>query len=862
MLALVLTCLPAGSGPASRVYASSGTGLHQVGCTRSGFPGTYVLMYGGPVLLSRILMGVGLKDKTVTAAPTFDPDAGIAATQSGSDWKVSYSGTPDASWSCDMSVECGSDTYVIHLAKLNDESQPKSGTWANKENVAMTWSYRDGSLTLASQDPQETGALNMPGQTDDFGLDKSAGTEGGHAKDWIPEVPWKYWIDDITNVEIGDGVTVIGKQTFRRHSALKTVEASGDTLTQIHADAFAFWDNTGVLESVDLSVCDHLETIGAEAFRNQKKLSSLKFPNAFTWIDKSAFMNCTALGMPDASVAYCVDGKGALYNVKADGSAAKVGEESTLYWIPTAKGDDPAASTVALPYAGTEQELVNDPSLCPETGSYAIRYTLNGSAVSGTPKAKDCGTYAVGYAVTLPDNKTKKSGTVTVTIVPKAVSDSMLALDEDLFEYDGDTHAPALTVEDGATELAEGVDYAVDASSATNGSAVGTYTISVTGMGAYTSGAAITWRIADTTDPVVTGVANGIEYSADVSFNVSDLLLESVTLQKDSGTPESLTVSGGEASGSASEDGVYTLTAEDTSGNVTTVTFTINVPAPVVIQAETPVFDPAGGTQFRGSLRVTIFCETPGAVIRYTMDGTDPDASSGTVYASGSAITLTRSATLKAIATADGYTDSEIASAVYTRRAGSSPQEEEIGDDGPPLASVFPFVDVPEDAYCRKAVEWALENGVTGGTTPTTFSPEQDATRAQTVTFLWAAAGAPEPETADSPFRDVAAADYYCKAVLWAYGNGITAGISADEFGAARPVTRGQFATFLWAAAGRPEPEKADDPFEDVAADAYYCKAVLWAYEKGITAGTGETTFSPDAACLREQIVTFLYLFY
>ena len=1328
ILALVLTCFPAGFGPVPRAYASSGGGLHQVGCTRDGFTGTYVLMYDGPVLLSRILMGVGLKGKTVTADPAFSPSTGIAATPDGSDWKVSYSGTPDASWSCDMTVVCGSDTYVIHLAKLNDASQAKSGTWANKETVPITmkWVYQEGVLTLSPEDPSQKGELSKRGESDDFGLDKSAGTNtSANGKDWIPEVPWKYWIDDITEVRIEAGVTTIGQQVFRRHRALETVTVNGNDLTKIRKDAFngcsalktldlrncasltdigqnvseteapfynsgletillppattaltksllhwhgsqlkqvnlsdlvnltsieeealkkedtspsitdsavagglnldkhlalesigknafrnqtglnknltiaspvlktigegAFssWDkNHGLLESADLSACAALETIGKDAFLYQVNLTSIKLPNAFTWINKDAFRNCTALGLTAASIAYCVGGNGALYNVNADGSATKVLNEgdATLYWIPTAKGSDPLAATVTIPYSGSEQELINVPSLRPETGSYAISYTLDGSAVSGIPKAKDSGTYKVGYIVTLPDGTTSKTGTITVKITPKSLTDvgfsldstsfeydgnthapvltvkdepyelvkdtdykidtastttatdvgnytitvigignykdsqtrswcivdttvpeitgvtdnaaynaavsftatdlrlssvtlqkdsgtpesltvsggsasgsavgngtytltatdysgntttilftvnipepktivsamlsldkdsfeydssvhttvltvkdgttdlvegtdytvdtsskvsgtdvgtytvsvtgtgdytgtatvswniidttkpeitgvvsgaeytagvsftatdlrlstvtlqkdsgtpesltvssgkasgsvtengtytivatdgsgnetkltftvdiknkitrSMLALDEDLFEYDGASHTPALTVKNGATVLIKDTDYTVDAASETSAQDVGTYTISVTGMGAYTSGAAITWRIADTTKPAVTGVSSGTEYSADVNFTVSDLLLESVTLQKDSGTPQSLTVSGGVASGSVSEDGVYTLTAKDTSGNMTIVTFTINVPVPVVTQAETPVFDPAGGTRFRGSLQVTISCATVGAVIRYTTDGTDPSASNGTAYTSGSAITLTRTTMLKAIAAAPGYTDSDIASATYTRRSTRRTEEEVIPDDGPPLASIFPFVDVPETAYYRKAVEWALENGVTGGTTPTTFSPSQDATRAETVTFLWAAAGAPEPETADSPFKDVASEDYYRKAVLWAYEKGITAGVSADEFGAERPVTRGQVITFLWAAAGRPEPGTAENPFKDVAETDYCYKAVLWAYQKGITAGTGEATFSPDTECPREQIVTFLYLYY
>lgn len=169
----------------------------------------------------------------------------------------------------------------------------------------------------------------------------------------------------------------------------------------------------------------------------------------------------------------------------------------------------------------------------------------------------------------------------------------------------------------------------------------------------------------------------------------------------------------------------------------------------------------------------------------------------------------------------------------------------------------LPFLDVPTDAYYYDAVAWAVENGVTGGTSATTFSPDNACTRAQMVTFLWRAAGSPEPETTVNPFTDVSADAYYYEAVLWAVENGITNGTSATTFGPDATVTRSQTVTFLWRNAG--SPVVAGTGFADVSADAYYASAVAWAAREGITSGTSTTTFSPDNACTRAQIVTFLY---
>ena len=178
--------------------------------------------------------------------------------------------------------------------------------------------------------------------------------------------------------------------------------------------------------------------------------------------------------------------------------------------------------------------------------------------------------------------------------------------------------------------------------------------------------------------------------------------------------------------------------------------------------------------------------------------------------------------------------------------------------NGNPQTSVF--VDVATGSYYEEAVDWAVENGITKGTTATTFSPNATCTRAQAVTFLWRAAGSPEPETRAMPFTDIPVGNYYYDAVLWAVENGITKGTSDTTFSPNMTCTRAQIVAFLWRSEKSPAAGTAN-PFADVKSDAYYADAVLWAVKENITKGTTNTTFSPDADCTRAQIVTFLYRF-
>ena len=168
------------------------------------------------------------------------------------------------------------------------------------------------------------------------------------------------------------------------------------------------------------------------------------------------------------------------------------------------------------------------------------------------------------------------------------------------------------------------------------------------------------------------------------------------------------------------------------------------------------------------------------------------------------------------------------------------------------------MTDVTSDSWYAESVKWALDKGITTGTSNTTFSPDNTCTRAQAVTFLWRAMGALKPTTTVQLFTDVSASEYYYEAVLWAAEQGITSGTGNGQFSPDKECTRGEIVTFLWRAKNTPAPGGSNF-FWDVSGESYCATAVDWAYAEGITTGTGGGAFSPDNSCTRAQIVTFLY---
>jgi uncharacterized repeat protein (TIGR02543 family) len=262
-----------------------------------------------------------------------------------------------------------------------------------------------------------------------------------------------------------------------------------------------------------------------------------------------------------------------------------------------------------------------------------------------------------------------------------------------------------------------------------------------------------------------------------------------------------------------------------------------------------------------GTIKASAYSATEGAVIVLTPVPADEDGelvSLTVTDASGNALTLTKrsNGTYSFVMPAEKVT----VTGTFTAVADTEEPEEPAEDEEPSEETTEnPFTDVEEGNDYYEAILWAVENGITKGTSATTFSPAMDCTRAQVVTFLWRAAGSPEPTTTENPFTDVEEGTDYYKAILWAVENGITKGTSATTFSPAATCTRAQVVTFLYRAAGQPELTTTENPFTDVETGNDYYNAILWAVENGITKGTSATTFSPSVTCNRAQIVTFLY---
>jgi hypothetical protein len=175
------------------------------------------------------------------------------------------------------------------------------------------------------------------------------------------------------------------------------------------------------------------------------------------------------------------------------------------------------------------------------------------------------------------------------------------------------------------------------------------------------------------------------------------------------------------------------------------------------------------------------------------------------------------------------------------------------------LRNENPFLDINETQFFYDSVLWAYENGITGGVDATHFGPAGVCNRAQVVTFLWAAAGSPAPTLTENPFVDIPEKSWYTDAVLWAFEKGITAGADDTHFNPAGICNRAQVVTFLYKAHGSAEPTLTENPFTDVPDGSWYAAPVLWAFENGITGGTDATHFNPAGQCLRAFAVTFLH---
>ena len=478
--------------------------------------------------------------------------------------------------------------------------------------------------------------------------------------------------------------------------------------------------------------------------------------------------------------------------------------------------------------------------------------------------ALDVGTHALTVKYVGGRNQTGMSVPFTVTVEPRPIT--ALVQDEAPLVYNGTplTRSVASVEADGIPLTT--ADYDMSGNTQTT---AGTYELTVTGKGNFTGTLTGSYTIGKATAPTAEAGALTVYNQTKRTYEVdlAGLLPElgdSKTYGTVGGTVTAVTLSEGYYdNGAAIENGKLILPIESVSGTTTGKigTVTVNVETTnyedftlsIDVSAENrPSSGGSGGS-------TTYPVNTPGK----TENGSVTVSTKNT--AKGSTVTVTVKPDdgyrLDALTVTDGngdplqLTDKGDGQYTFIMPAGKV----EVSAVFVKEAETSPFNDVSTDAYYYNAVKWAADKGITSGIGNGLFSPDSPCTRAQIVTFLWRAAGSPEPK-AISSFSDVPAGSYYAKAVAWAIENGITTGIGGGKFSPDATCTRAQSVTFLFRTVGA----SADGApaFTDVTVDAYYAEAVKWAADHGITNGIGNSLFGPNNACMRAQIVTFLWKLY
>ena len=598
----------------------------------------------------------------------------------------------------------------------------------------------------------------------------------------------------LESITIPKNVSEIGGGAFSNCSSLATAEILGP-VKELTGTTGVF---LGCAALKNVTLPDTLTNIGTGTFNGCASLEKIDLPAGLTEIGREAFNGCESLKeaiIPDGVTeipSYAFTGCLALEKVELPEGITSIGE----YAFDLTAENDSGEYVNENP----KLESINIPS----TVTSIAGNFLGGVKANGETALIFEGENPPTFELGALDGISGASFNKPTVYYPAEAVDAYTSEDSDLVT-NGLVSAPV-----------EGEENSNQYSLAVSPSATSVYennTISFTVESTLPQDAALTVGSSDTTvataalssdqkSITVTGVKEGTA-TITVSIKLGDVVLasESVTV-----TVDERGTSGSSSSGTTR----YTVSVEDTDN---------------------------------GTVKVSPTRASKGSTVTITVtpdEGYELDKL---------VVTDKNSDAVKLIDKGDGkYTFTMPRSAVTVEATFA-----EIGTE--PESPVF--TDVPASAYYYDAVLWAVENGVTEGTNATTFSPDMSCTRAQMVTFLWRAAGSPEPVTTTNPFTDVNSGVYYYDAVLWAVEQGITSGTSATTFAPDATCTRAQTVTFLYRAAG--SPAVSGGSFADVSADAYYADAVAWAVSEGVTVGTSDTTFSPDMNCTRAQIVTFMY---
>ena len=522
---------------------------------------------------------------------------------------------------------------------------------------------------------------------------------------------------------------------------------------------------------------------------------------------------------------------------------------------PTAQSVTRHSVTLNRPATFADGSVMSD--------SYALEYKRSENGTwQDSPRftGLDAATTYTFYARIKESKNTNASDSSTGADIKTADKDNVtftLPAKNQTFTYDKTGKTPGM-----ATASAEGIQLEVQyTGTSTDGTAYNSIEAPVK-AGSYQ----VIYKVPDSN-------ADYQGTSAAVAFTIGK---RTITVKADDksmtvgGTLPEFTVSYGNlASGDSAETVFTTLaTATTTADGKTTGSFEITVTTPTLTAEASNNYEVAAPE--KGTLTVSQRSSSGGGSTTYPVN-TPNETENGTVTVSpknaskGSTVTIT-------VKPDSGYqlddltvtdkngkelklTDKGNGKYTFTMPAGKV----EINAAFVKEVETSPFSDVSTSAYYYEAVKWAQEKGITGGIGNGLFGPNQPCTRAQIVTFLWRAAGSPEPKTMSS-FADVSMDAYYAKAVAWAVENGITTGTGDGKFSPDATCTRAQSVTFLFRAIGKLVDSKAE--FSDVLTDSYYANAVAWAVENGVTNGIGNGLFGPDNSCTRAQIVTFLYRTY
>ena len=764
---------------------------------------------------------------------------------------------------------------------------PVSAVGGSISDCDAVWSYEDGVLTISGQGSLITYAYK----------------------------PWSDYISQITTIVVEDGITSIGNKVFSGHSAVTKVVIA-DSVTEIGENAFY-----GCSSLMDVKLPANLTSLGANSFTRCTSLTEITLPDTLTTLSDGLFSTCTSLTTVHFPTnvttlgSYTFSGSG-LTEVTLPEGITSLGEKcfygcqslkqivlpSTL----TTMGDGAFQNTTAL----TSIEIPGSLSVIPEYAfcasglqkaviSEGVTY-LDRFAFSGCRSLSD---------VTLPS---------TVTVLDHSAFAhcplTQILLPEGLTVVGGEAFDGCNLSE---ITLPEGLERIGDRAFRSNNLTTLKFpsTLRYIGSNAFSFNALTSLDFAPVDSLIIdTGAFTSSSITQlDLPEGLTEIgnsAFQNCTSLKTVTMPDTVTYMGNDAFRDCTS-----LTSIQLSAGIDRLMpgslQNTNLPELVIPYGVEWIYNgaldgnlqmtklviPATVTYVEPSFRSTcynalIHCQKDTYIQRFCdskrieyqlIDDFEFEESypihiltnmGGTVSVSRESSPSLRYITLTAVPKADW--------AIYSISIYCDTDESYILDDKqlsdtkfefmmPPgetwievlfVAQKAPFVDVPEDSFYFEPILWAVYSGITNGVDDTHFAPNQPCNRAQVVTFLWRAAGEPDPISMEHNFVDVEKGGFYEKAVLWAVENGITNGIDDTHFGPNVICNRASVVTFLWRARGCPAPSSTTHPFTDVPAGCWYESPVLWALETGITNGMSATEFGATNPCNRAQVVTFLYRYF